>query len=92
MVTIDVVDLEDDLKEGIAPFIEGRLPLKSEKNGNVITFEDKSPRSHVTAHEVRTLMKKYIHAKNVRKNYRVLSEKGSLKFVKQRIENDEEEK
>lgn len=91
MVTIDLNDLEDDMKEGVVAFIESRLPLKSEKEGDIVKFEDKSPRSHVTSPDIRTCMKKYIHSKSARKKYRILSENGSLKFVKQKIEKEEEE-
>jgi uncharacterized pyridoxamine 5'-phosphate oxidase family protein len=91
LVTIDLTDLETEVKDEVVTFIESKLPLKSEKNGDLITFEDKSPRSHVTSPEVRTCMKRYIHSKNMRKQYRILSEGGSLKFVKQKIEQEEGE-
>lgn len=93
MVTVDLADLETEAKEGVVSFIESKLLLKSEKNGDLVTFEDKSPRTHVSSPEVRTYLKRYIHSKDLRKEYRVLSEEGSLKFVKQKIEpEDEEEK
>jgi hypothetical protein len=91
MVTVDLADLETDAKEGLVAFIESKLPLKSTNEGDVITFEDKSSRSHVTSPEIRTYLKRYIHSKDLRKQYRVLSEDGSLKFVKQKIEAKEEE-
>ena len=91
MVTVDIEDMETDAKNGLVEFIESKLPLKSEKNGDIITFEDKSPRSHVSSPEVRTYLKRYIHSKDLRKKYRVLSEGGSLKFVKQKIEEEHED-
>ena len=92
MITVDLADLETDAKEGVVSFIESKLPLKSEKDGDLVTFEDKSSRTHVSSPEVRTYMKRYIHSKDLRKQYRILSEEGSLKFVKQKIESEEEEK
>ena len=92
MITVDLADLESDAKEGVVSFIESKLPLKSEKDGDLVTFEDKSSRTHVSSPEVRTYMKRYIHSKDLRKQYRILSEDGSLKFVKQKIESEEEEK
>ena len=89
MVTVNLEDMETEAKEGLAEFVESKLPLKSEKNGDIITFEDKSPRSHVSSPEVRTYLKRYIHSKDLRKKYRVLSEDGSLKFVKQKIEEEQ---
>ncbi|HVB12284.1 MAG TPA: hypothetical protein VNE86_04065 [Nitrososphaerales archaeon] len=81
--------METEAKEGLVEFVESKLPLKSEKNGDIITFEDKSPRSHVSSPDVRTYLKRYIHSKDLRKKYRVLSEDGSLKFVKQKIEEEQ---
>jgi len=92
MITVDLADLETDAKEGVISFIESKLPVKSEKDGDLVTFEDKSSRTHVSGPEVRTYMKRYIHSKDLRKQYRILSEEGSLKFVKQKIESEEEEK
>jgi len=91
MVTVNLEDMETEAKEGLAEFVESKLPLKSEKNGDIITFEDKSPRSHVSSPEVRTYLKRYIHSKDLRKKYRVLSEDGSLKFVKQKIEEEQKD-
>ncbi|MHB1867489.1 MAG: hypothetical protein ACYCPP_00915 [Nitrososphaerales archaeon] len=91
MVTVNLEDMETEAKEGFVEFVESKLPLKSEKNGDIITFEDKSPRSHVSSPEVRTYLKRYIHSKDLRKKYRVLSEDGSLKFVKQKIEEEQED-
>ena len=51
MVTVDVADLESEVKEGVVSFIESKLPLKSEKEGDIVTFEDKSSRSHVSSPE-----------------------------------------
>ncbi|MGI0090624.1 MAG: hypothetical protein ACREBS_02845 [Nitrososphaerales archaeon] len=91
MVSIDISDLEAEEKNGIVSFMESKLPLKSEKDGDIVTFEDKSSRSHVTSPEVRTYLKRYLHSKDLRKQYRVLSESGSLKFVKQKIQDEEED-
>ena len=91
MVKVNLEDMETEAKDGLVEFVESKLPLKSEKNGDIITFEDKSPRSHVSSPEVRTYLKRYIHSKDLRKKYRVLSEDGSLKFVKQKIEEEQED-
>jgi hypothetical protein len=91
MVNIDVSALDSDLKNDVVTFIESKLPVKSEKDGDVISFEDKSSRSHVTSPEVRTYMKRFLHSKDLRKKFRILSEDGSLTFVKQKLEKEEEE-
>ena len=91
MVKVNLEDMETEAKDGLVEFVESKLPLKSEKNGDIITFEDKSPRSHVSSPEVRTYLKRYIHSKDLRKKYRILSEDGSLKFVKQKIEEEQED-
>ena len=91
MVTVNLEDMETEAKEGFVEFVESKLPLKSEKKGDIVTFEDKSTRSHVSSPEVRTYLKRYIHSKDLRKKYRVLSEDGSLKFVKQKIEEEQED-
>ena len=91
MVNVDLMGLESDVKEGLVEFIESKLPVKSEKEGEIVTFEDKSPRTHVRGPQVRTYLKRYLHQKELRKQYRVLSEDGSLKFVKQQVEEEEEE-
>ena len=91
MVSIDVSSLDSDLKDDVVTFIESKLPVKSDRDGDVITFDDKSPRSHVTSPEVRTYHKRFLHAKDLKKQFRLLSEDGSLTFVKQKLEKEEEE-
>ena len=91
MVSIDVSALDSDLKDDVVTFIESKLPVKSDKDGDLISFEDKSPRSHVTSPEIRTYMKRFLYSKDMRKQFRILSEGGSLTFVKQKLEKEEEE-
>ena len=91
MVNVDIADLESDLKNGIVEFMESKLPLKSERNGDVVTFEDKSTRAHVTSPEVRTYLKRYIHLRDVKRQYRILSEGGSLKLVKKPLTDEDKE-
>ena len=91
MVSVDLSDMESDSKTELVTFIEGKLPVKSERDGDVVTFEDKSPRSHVSGPNIRTYVKRYLHSNKLRKRYRLLSEDGSLRVVKQRLEEGEEE-
>ena len=91
MVNVDVSDLESDAKDDVVSFVESKLPVTSDKTGDVITFEDKSSRSHVTSPEIRTYLKRFLHTKNLKKQFRLLSEDGSLKFVKRPINEDEDE-
>jgi len=91
MVTVDLADLEAEAKGTLVTFIESKLPVKSDQTGDLVTFEDKSPRTHVTSPEVRTYLKRYLHSNNLRKKYRLLSDSGTLKFVKQKLEKEEEE-
>ncbi len=79
------------MKEDVVSFIEAKLPVKSDKDGDLISFEDKSPRTHVSSPEIRTYMKRFLHSKDLRKQFRILSEDGSLTFVKQKLEKEEEE-
>src|SRR5579864_4234802 len=91
MVDVDISDLESDVKDDVVSFVESKLPVTSDKTGDVITFEDKSSRSHVSSPEIRTYLKRFLHTKNLKKQFRLLSEDGSLKFVKRPIDKDEEE-
>lgn len=91
MVKVDLTGLEGDVKDGLVQFVESKLPLKSEKEGDVVTFEDKSDRTHVSSPEVKTYLKRYIHSKDLKKHFRILSEEGRFIFVKQEVEEDEEE-
>jgi len=90
MVSINVSALDSDLKDDVVTFLEAKLPIKSDKDGDVISFEDKSARSHVTSPEIRTYMKRFLHAKELKKQFRILSEDGSLTFVKQHIDKEDE--
>jgi len=92
LVSIDVSALDSDMKDDVVTFIELKLPLKSDKDGDMISFEDKSARSHVSSPEVRTYMKRFLHSKDLRKKYRILSEDGALTFVKQKVDKEKEEK
>jgi hypothetical protein len=91
MVSINVASLDSDLKDEVVVFVLGKLPVTSEKDGDVISFEDKSSRSHVTSPEVRTYLKRFLHSKDLKKQFRILSEDGSLTFVKKHLEKEEEE-
>ena len=91
MVKVDLTGLEGDAKDGLVSFVESKLPVKSESQGDVITFEDKSDRTHVSAPEVKTYLKRYIHSKDLRKQFRILSEDGKFIFVKQKIDEEEKE-
>ncbi len=91
MVDVDISNLDGDLKEELSGFIESKLAVKSERDGDKISFEDKSERTHVRAPEVRTILKRFIHTKGIRKKYRLLSEEGSLKFVKLHEEKEKDE-
>ncbi|MDG7001225.1 MAG: hypothetical protein JRN15_19180 [Nitrososphaerota archaeon] len=91
MLTVDISNLESDTKDGVVTFVESKLAVKSDREGDVVTFDDKSERTHVSSREIRTYLKRYIHANKLKKKYRLLSEDGTLKFVKSKVEEDEEE-
>ncbi|MDA4111833.1 MAG: hypothetical protein OK439_04800 [Thaumarchaeota archaeon] len=91
MVSVDIADLESDSKDELVAFIESKLPVKSDKDGDIVTFEDKSPKSHVRGPEVRTYLKRFLHTKDMKKQFRILSEDGSLKFVKRIVDKEEKE-
>lgn len=91
MLSVDVSALEDDVREGLPAFIESKLMVKSEQDGNVVTFEDKSERTRVSSPEIRTYLKRFMLNKRIRKKYRLLSQDGTLKFVKLRPDQMEEE-
>jgi hypothetical protein len=91
MLSVDVTDLDEDVREGLPEFVESKLEVKSEQEGTVITFEDKNTRTHVSAPEIKTYLKRFMHAKELRKKYRLLSSDGTIKFVKLRPDQMEEE-
>ena len=91
MINVDVTNLESDAKDNVVSFVEAKLPIKSDKSGDLITFEDKSERTHVSSPEVRTYLKRFLHANNLKKKFRLLSEDGSLKFVKRPLDKEDEE-
>ncbi len=88
---VDISALEGDVKEDLSDFIESKLAVKSEKDGDKISFEDKNERTHVSSPEIRTYLKRFMHTKEIRKKYRLLSDEGTLKFVKLREDQVEEE-
>ncbi len=90
MLSVDMSALEDDVREGLPSFIESRLMVKTELEGQVVTFDDKSDRTHVSSPEIKTYLKRYMQTKGIRKKYRLLSQEGSLKFVKLRPDQMEE--
>ena len=94
MVEVNIAALEGEEKEGLGSFIESKLPVKMERKGDVVSFEDKSERTHVTSPEIRTYLKRYLHKHGLKKEFRLLSEDGTMKFVKrpqQETEENEEE-
>ena len=93
MTTVDTSELEDDLKQDLPQFVESKLAVKSERDGDKIAFEDKNERTHVSTPEIKTYLKRFMHDKDLRKRYRLLSTDGNLKFVKlakEEIEANEE--
>lgn len=91
MVKVDLTGLEGDVKDSLVEFVESKLPVKGEKDGDVVTFEDKSDRTHVSSPQVKTCLKRYIHSKDLRKQFRILSEEGSFIFVKKNVEDEDSE-
>ena len=91
MLSVDISDLDQEIREGFPEFVESKLQVKFEQEGSVITFEDKNSRTHVSAPEIKTYLKRFLHAKDLRKRYRLLSSKGTIKFVKLRPDQMEEE-
>ncbi|MGI0080052.1 MAG: hypothetical protein ACRECH_10555 [Nitrososphaerales archaeon] len=89
---VDISELEGEMKEDLPEFIESKLSVKSEREGDKISFEDKSERTHVSAPEIRTYLKRFMHTKEIRKKYRLLSAEGTLKFKKLGKDQVEEEK
>ena len=91
MVEVNVAELDGEEKDGVGSFIESKLAVKMERKGDTVSFEDKSERTHVTSPEIRTYLKRYLHKRGLKKEFRLLSEDGALKFVK-RPEHEIEEK
>jgi hypothetical protein len=91
MPSVDISQLEADSKDGLVGFIESKLPVKSSRDGDVVTFEDKSEKTHVSAPEIRTYLKRFLHSSELKKKYRLLSEEGVLTFVKSKAKEEEEE-
>ena len=91
MLTVDISDLEPDSKDALVTFVESKLAVKSSRDGDSVTFEDETDKTHVSSPEIKTYLKRYIHSNKLKKKYRLLSEEGSLKFVKIKIQEEEEE-
>ncbi len=91
MLSVDISDLDKDVRDGLSEFIESKLQVKSEQEGEVVTFEDKNSRTHVSTPEIKTYLKRFLHAKELRKKYRLLSIDSTMKFVKLRPDQMEEE-
>jgi hypothetical protein len=91
MLSVDVSDLDEDVRDGLPEFVESKLQVKSEQQGSVITFDDKNARTHVSTPEIKTYLKRFLHSKELRKKYRLLSSEGTFKFVKLREDQMEEE-
>ncbi len=94
MVEVDVSSLENEDKDGLSSFIESKLLVKSDRSGDIVTFEDKTERTHVSSPEIRTYLKRYLHQRNLRKRFRILGDGGVLKFVSRpehEVSEEEEE-
>ncbi len=91
MIEVNISSLEGEEKEELPGFIEEKLPVESEREGDNITFRDKSERRVVKASEIKTYLKRFLHQKKLRNKYRILSEGGVLTFFKI-VGGSEEEK
>ncbi len=91
MVAVDISSLDSNLKDEVQSFMESKLAVKVEREGDTLTFEDKDQRTHVSNPEIRTYLKRFLHKNELRKDYRLLSDEGTLSFVKQKKEKESEE-
>jgi hypothetical protein len=91
MLSGDMSALDEEFREGLPSFIESKLMVKTEQEGQVVTFDDKTDRTHVSSPEIKTYLKRYMQNKGIRKRFRLLSQEGTLKFVKLRPDQMEEE-
>ena len=91
MVKVDLTGLAGEVKDGLVEFVESKLPVRSERDGDVVTFDDKSDRTHVSSPQVKTYLKRYIHSKDIKKQFRILSEEGRFIFVKQEVDEEDKE-
>jgi hypothetical protein len=93
MTTVDVTDLDDENKKDLPEFIESKLMVKADVSQNLVSFEDKNQRTHVTSPEIRVYVKRFLHKKRIRKRFRLLSSEGTLRIIKIREDQlSEEEK
>jgi hypothetical protein len=91
LVSIDVSALDGQLKDEVASFLEAKLPITANRDGDVLDFGDKSDRSHISTPEIRTYLKRFLHKNKIRKDYRLLSDEGVIAFVKRKKEEDDDE-
>jgi len=90
MVNVDISTLESDAKDEVVSFIESKLPVKIERDGDTLSFEDKDDRTHVSSPEIRTYLKRFLHKNELKRRYRILSDEGTLAFVKKKEEEENE--
>ena len=82
MVEVNIADLQGEDKEGLGTYLQSKLPVKMTRKGDTLTFEDKSERTHVRGPEIKTYLKRYMHMHDLKNEYRLLSDEGSLRFAK----------
>ena len=82
MTEVNIADLEGEDKEELGSYIESKLPVKMERKGDTLTFEDKSERTHVSGPEIKTYLKRYMHKQGLKTEYRLLSDGRALRFAK----------
>ncbi len=75
-IKIKLGDLKDKKGE-LAEFLEKKLNIKGDMDGDDIDFTDPG----VTASTVKTYLKKFLHSNGARKNHRIFVEKGVLKIA-----------
>jgi hypothetical protein len=89
-ITVDASELKDEGKEviqGLADFMKEKTGAEVTNESNKVTVKGES--ATVTKKYLRVLVKKFLHKKDLKEFYRVISgDENTLKVKERRLEED----
>ena len=69
----------------LSAFLEEKIGMKPVLEGDTIEFGEGSRNKYI-----KTYLKRFLHREGIRKQYRILSEKGIISLIETRFEKEEE--
>ncbi|MGQ9718340.1 MAG: hypothetical protein ACUVWK_00565 [Nitrososphaerales archaeon] len=87
MLKIELGDLKEK-GDDLATFLEKRLKIKSSIEGGLIIFSNEETKAKLKKSIVKTYLKRYLYANDLRDNYRIFVKGNELQLIKMEVKEE----